>query len=149
MINDLHNLYQDIILDHASHPHHFGMLDNATHSAHGINPICSDEVTVYLIIENGIIKKIQFTGAGCALSIASASLMTDAIINKSISEIQSFFNQFHSMLMDNNTHLNELGKLSVFTTVNQYPMRVKCVTLAWHALLSALKSKHGPVSMET
>ncbi|MFI4936891.1 MAG: Fe-S cluster assembly sulfur transfer protein SufU [Candidatus Berkiellales bacterium] len=147
---NLNELYQDLILDHCRRPHHFGELLNATHHALGINPICGDEFKVFLNTSNYTIDEIQFTGHGCAISVASASLMTDIICGKSMTDALQFINHFHHMVTEEATpeEKDHLGKLVVFATVKNYPMRVKCATLAWHTLKAAIEKSATPVTTE-
>jgi nitrogen fixation protein NifU and related proteins len=145
---DSSSLYQELILDHWRHPHHFGELANATHRASGVNPICGDDVIVYLIVKNNIIQNIQFLGQGCAISIASASLMTEALIGKSYSESLLIFNQFHQMLTNHTAPLMTTNRLEVLANVKNFPMRTKCATLPWHAFKAALENLPQPISTE-
>lgn len=140
MITELDELYQDLIFEHGMHPHHFGELPSATHQAKGLNPVCSDEIIVYLKFENEKITDIRFQGTGCVLSQASASMMTDLIKGKSLVEFDTLFSEFRHFLTQELTHTNShLGDLNAFGGVKNFPMRVKCVTLAWHAVRSALE----------
>lgn len=143
MLDDINDLYQELILDHNSNPHNFGELECATHHAKGHNPLCGDDVEVFLVIENGIVKDVNFTGQGCAISKSSASIMTDEVKGKSLIELKNIFESFHNLLTDEKTDLrvvNNLGKAGVFAGVKQYPMRVKCATLCWHTLVAATES---------
>ena len=128
----LEDLYQELILDHNKHPHHYGELPNYTHRAHGHNPLCGDELDVFLIIENNQIQNIGFTGQGCAISKASASIMTDELIGKTLEEANLIFQDFHELLTQENSLGEKLTKAQVFAGVRQFPIRVKCATLAWH-----------------
>jgi nitrogen fixation NifU-like protein len=153
---DLEELYGDMILDHNRRPRNFGPLAGATHSARGDNPLCGDRVTVYLRVVNGAIEEIQFEGAGCAISTASASMMTEALRGKSLAEVQRLFASFHALLTGGGAAgaksgttaatdaATDLGKLEAFGGVREFPMRVKCATLAWHALQAALGSEAQP-----
>ncbi|HEX3553260.1 MAG TPA: SUF system NifU family Fe-S cluster assembly protein [Thermoanaerobaculia bacterium] len=151
-MNDLRDLYQEVILDHNRRPRNFGPLASANHRAEGNNPLCGDQVTVLLDLDEDRIRDIAFQGAGCAISTASASLMTEALKGQSVEAARRLFDVFHDLLTTGEVRegegLPELGKLAVFTGVREYPMRVKCATLAWHTLLAALDQKDQPVSTE-
>lgn len=139
MNDELDELYQELILEHGMHPHHFGDLPSATHQGKGLNPVCSDEIIVYLKIEDKKIVDIRFQGAGCVLSQASASMMTDLIKGKSLAEFDSLFSEFRNLLTQEKPEKNSrLKDLMAFEGVKNFPMRVKCVTLAWHAVRSAV-----------
>lgn len=139
----LRELYQDIILDHSKHPRHFGALDHATHNANGHNPLCGDRITVHLMVDGeGRIADIKFEGRGCAISQASASLMTDMIIGRSAAEAEKLMDGFlHLVKGEGAEGLSEddLETLQVMAGVSAFPMRVKCATLAWHTMKSALE----------
>jgi nitrogen fixation NifU-like protein len=149
-MDDLRDLYQEVILDHNKRPRNFGALAGANRSAEGHNPLCGDRVTVHLEVDGaGRIQGISFEGAGCAISTASASLMTDAIKGRTTEEARELFQGFHKLLTTGEgAGAPELGKLAVFTGVREYPMRVKCATLAWHTLQAALDQQDRPVSTE-
>ena len=150
-MNDLRELYQEVILDHSKHPKNYHKMEDATHVAEGYNPLCGDHFNLYLKVEDGIIKDVSFLGAGCAISKASASIMTSIIKGKSIEDAEKIFQNFHSLVtgkIDKNSDINSLGKLAVFSGVSEYPVRVKCATLAWHTLINALKNKPGITSTE-
>lgn len=139
----LQDLYQELIIDHGTQPRNCRLMPHATCSAKGYNPLCGDTVHLYLNIENGYVQEASFQGAGCAISTASASLMTESLIGKSVLEIQSLFEQFQNMMTAENElpiDLEHLGKLSALSGVKAFPMRVKCATLAWHALNTALNN---------
>ena len=141
MSSDLRELYQSVILDHNKRPRNFSKPKGANRSAEGINPICGDQLTVYLNVEDGVVEDVGFNGTGCAISTASASLMTQSIKGKKIEDIEHLFAGFHEMVTSNpqaSTGGEDLGKLSVFSGVREFPMRVKCATLAWHAMTEAL-----------
>jgi nitrogen fixation NifU-like protein len=146
-MSDLRELYQEVILDHNRHPRNFGPLPAANRRAEGNNPLCGDRVTVYLDIGDGRIRDVAFEGAGCAISTASASLMTEALRGLDVEEARSLFRGFHH-LVTRGDEGEDLGKLAVFTGVREYPMRVKCATLPWHALMAALDAQDQPVSTE-
>ena len=148
-MNELRDLYQEVILDHNRRPRNFGALPNANREAEGNNPLCGDRVTVHLHMEGDRIQDISFEGAGCAISTASASLMTEALKGRTIEEAQRIFHGFHDLLTKGTEQDPEaLGKLAVFSGVREYPMRVKCATLAWHTFQAALDQKDHPVSTE-
>ncbi|HEY3938027.1 MAG TPA: SUF system NifU family Fe-S cluster assembly protein [Bryobacteraceae bacterium] len=145
---DLHDLYQETIIDHSKRPRNKGALADATHSADGYNPLCGDKVSIQLRIENGHITGVGFQGSGCAISTASASLMTEAMKGKTPAEAETAFEKFHALLTEDRPAAADLGKLAVFSGVREYPMRVKCATLAWHTLRAALHAEGQPVSTE-
>jgi nitrogen fixation protein NifU and related proteins len=148
MTSDLSDLYQETIIDHSKRPRNKGALDHPTHRAEGYNPLCGDRVTIEIKIENGQITGVGFEGAGCAISTASASLMTEALRGKTPEEAEGTFGKFHDMLTQDSLPASDLGKLAVFSGVRQYPMRVKCATLAWHTLRAALQGEAQPISTE-
>jgi nitrogen fixation NifU-like protein len=147
-MSDLHDLYQETIIDHSKRPRNKVALAHPTHSADGYNPLCGDKVSIQLKIENGQIAGIGFQGAGCAISTASASLMTEALKGKTPAEAETAFEKFHVLLTEDRPPAPDLGKLAVFSGVREYPMRVKCATLAWHTLRAALHAQAQPVSTE-
>src|SRR5947199_459430 len=146
-MSDLRDLYQEVILDHNRRPRNFGPLPAANRRAEGHNPLCGDRVTVYLDVEGDRIRDVSFEGAGCAISTASASLMTEALKGLSLEEARTLFHGFHELVTQGDEG-EDLGKLAVFTGVREYPMRVKCATLAWHTLMAALDAKDQPVTTE-
>jgi nitrogen fixation NifU-like protein len=146
--SDLSDLYQETIVDHSKRPRNKGALSQATHRAEGYNPLCGDRVTIEVKLEDGHITGLGFEGAGCAISTASASLLTEALRGKTPAEAEQVFEKFHNMLTHDNLPAADLGKLAVFSGVRQYPMRVKCATLAWHTLRAALHGEAQPVSTE-
>jgi nitrogen fixation protein NifU and related proteins len=148
---DLGDLYQEIILEHSKAPRNYRKPATANQEAEGYNPLCGDRCTVYLDIEDGAIKDIGFQGSGCAISRASASMMTQVLKGKSKAEAAQLFEQFHRLVTGDKEAVakaQELGKLAVFAGVSKFPARVKCATLAWHTLQSALAGKHESVSTE-
>jgi nitrogen fixation NifU-like protein len=148
-MSDLRDLYQEVILDHNRRPRNFGPLPGATRRAEGHNPLCGDRVTVFLDLAEGRIRDVAFQGSGCAISTASASLMTDALKGLTVEEARGLFHGFHELVTHGGGEGSpDLGKLAVFTGVREYPMRVKCATLAWHALMAALDGQDLPVSTE-
>jgi nitrogen fixation NifU-like protein len=136
-MSDLKELYQDLIIDHGRHPRNFGACAHANHVKEGFNPLCGDKVTLYVNTQQGIIENISFEGSGCAISMASASLMTEAVKGKSIEMAQELFDGFHQLVTKAQPN-EKLGKLAALAGVAEYPMRVKCATLAWHTLAAAL-----------
>ncbi|MCL5260181.1 MAG: SUF system NifU family Fe-S cluster assembly protein [Gammaproteobacteria bacterium] len=140
-MSELRDLYQQIIIDHSKNPRHFCVIEHPDHVKEGYNPLCGDKLTLYLTEKNGVITDICFQGSGCAISMASASLMTEAIKGKTIAETMELFDEFQRLLTTGDQKdLEKLGKLAVLAGVAEFPMRVKCATLAWHTLKSALKS---------
>jgi nitrogen fixation NifU-like protein len=149
--SELRDLYQEVVIDHSKKPRNFRKPEGANRSAEGINPLCGDEITVYLKLSGEVIEDIGFQGAGCAISKASASLMTAALKNKTKAEAQALFERVHSMVSEGpsgKVNPEELGKLAVLSGVWEFPARVKCATLAWHTLRSALEGSGAPVSTE-
>lgn len=144
----LRELYQQVIIDHGRHPRNHGVLENPTHQKQGHNPLCGDKLELYVIVENDVIKDVKFVGSGCAISMSSASLMTEHLKGKKLSETQAVFQQFHELLTGNGQAVDLLGKLSVLSGVAEFPARVKCATLAWHTLNAALAEDSAPVSTE-
>jgi nitrogen fixation NifU-like protein len=141
-MDDLRELYQEMILDHNKHPRNWGVLEGSSHHAEGFNPLCGDHYQLYLDIEDGVIKDIAFEGSGCAISKSSASIMTELLKGKHVDEAKQYFDQVHELLTtDAEANLTELGKLAVFAGVRDYPSRVKCASLAWHTLQNALAGK--------
>jgi nitrogen fixation NifU-like protein len=149
-MSDLRELYQEVILDHHKRPRNFGPLADANRHAEGRNPLCGDHLTVQVDVEDGIIRSVAFEGAGCAISRASASLMTDAVKGKPIEEAERMFDEFHQMVTSGVEDAVEesLGKLAVFCGVREFPSRVKCASLAWHTLHAALEAKGTTASTE-
>jgi nitrogen fixation NifU-like protein len=149
-VSELSDLYQEVILDHNRRPHNFRVIEPASAKQEGYNPLCGDRLTLYLTLAGDVIKDVAFQGSGCAISKASASLMTDALKGKSIGEARALFDQFHAMITSNpETPAADLGKLSVFAGVREFPTRVKCASLAWHTMKAAVAHEgDGPVSTE-
>ena len=141
-------LYQEIILDHSKRPRNMGQLEDPTATAEGFNPLCGDRLTLALRLENDIIKDVRFLGCGCAISTASASLMTEVLKGRTKQEAQKLFERFHQLLTNDSAQAEDLGKLAVFSGVREFPARVKCATLAWHTLKAALENSHEKVSTE-
>jgi nitrogen fixation protein NifU and related proteins len=139
--SDLQELYQSVILDHNRKPRNFGALDGANREADGRNPLCGDEVHVALVVEDDVIREVKFTGHGCAISKASASLMTAAVRGKSRADVEALFQRFHALVLGQDEGGGkDLGQLVVFSGVSRFPVRVKCASLAWHTLKAALES---------
>lgn|SRR3990167_2106300 len=144
----LRELYQEMILDHGRQPRNFGELSSATHVHAGHNPLCGDKLMLYVKVENGIIEAARFNGEGCAICMASASLMTEAVKQLSLPQAHHLFEGFHQLVTTGEAPDMDLGKLAVFSGVAEFPIRVKCATLAWHTLEAALANKPDPVSTE-
>jgi nitrogen fixation NifU-like protein len=143
-MSELSELYQQVILDHNKKPRNFKKIENAELSAEGYNPLCGDQLTVYLNLDNGVVSDISFEGSGCAISKAAASMMTQAVKKKSRAEAELLFQEFHSMVtgeLDEEAEDNHLGNLKIFAGVRDFPVRVKCATLAWHTLQAALNKQ--------
>jgi nitrogen fixation NifU-like protein len=139
---DLSDLYQEVILDHNRRPRNFHVIEDASHSAEGFNPLCGDRLTLYLKLAGGIVEDVSFEGGGCAISKASASMMTDAIKGKSVAEANALFERFHHMVTTPPEEpVEDLGKLSALAGVREFPVRVKCASLAWHTLKAAMNDK--------
>jgi nitrogen fixation NifU-like protein len=148
-MSDLRDLYQEMILDHTRQPRNCYVMDCANRTADGHNPLCGDVVKVYLRIEDGVIHEISFQGEGCAICTASTSLMTEAVKGKTVEQAKDLFDGFHHMLTGVAAEQGvELGKLKVFEGVREYPVRVKCATLAWHTLNAAMDGDEESVSTE-
>ena len=149
-MSELSELYQQVILDHNKKPRNFHKLENANRSAEGYNPLCGDQLTVYIDLEDDVVKDISFEGSGCAISKASASMMTQSLKGKRRDEAEKLFKEFHRMVtgeFDEESEPNELGRLKVFAGVRDFPARVKCASLSWHTMHAALKGE-GTVSTE-
>ena len=148
-MTDLRDLYQEVILDHGRRPRNFGPLAGANRHAEGFNPLCGDRLTLHLKVEDGVIREARFEGSGCAISTASASLMTEALKGRSEAEAVAMFGAFHDMLTGpEGAGTAPLGKLEVLAGVREFPTRVKCATLAWHTLDAALHRSDTPVRTE-
>lgn len=147
---DLKDLYRDVIVDHNRHPRNFGPLVPADAQAEGHNPLCGDRLTLYVNLEGDRIRDAKFEGSGCAISVASASLLTEAVRNKSRAEVQSLFDDIHRLLTqhDADVNLTHLGKLAALSGVREFPARVKCASLCWHTLNAALERAAKPVTTE-
>jgi len=147
---DLRDLYQDIIVDHNRSPRNFRKIDPSDRKAQGFNPLCGDKLEVYLTLEGDRLKDVAFQGSGCAISVASASLMSEAVAGKSLAETREMFEQVHHMLTGREEIVDplELGKLAALAGVRAYPSRVKCASLCWHTLMAALENEASAVTTE-
>ena len=148
-MNEIQELYREVILDHNRHPRNFGEIEDADRVVEGINPLCGDRITLYLRLNKGNVEDITFNGTGCAISVASSSLMTDKVKGTSVSDSLDLFDKIHRLLTDENDYQTEdLDKLAALSGVRQYPTRVKCASLAWHALKTALTGPETNTSTE-
>ena len=150
-MSDLGELYQELIVDHSKHPRNFGKLVAADHQATGYNPLCGDKVTVYLKVVDGVVQDVHFQGVGCAISMASASLMTERIKGKPVAEAEALFEEFRKLVTTGEMGpgaTEHLGKLQAFSGVKEFPLRVKCATLAWHTLHGALHDEEPDLSKD-
>ncbi|KTD23625.1 nitrogen fixation protein NifU [Legionella lansingensis] len=148
MIMELRELYQEIIIDHNRNPRNHHVMSDATAQAQGFNPLCGDKLTLFLKLDGDVVKDVSFVGSGCAISQASASLMTETLIGKTINEAHELFERFHTMVTSGEEQVVSLDKLAVLAGVKAYPARVKCATLAWHTLEAALNKSRAVVSTE-
>jgi nitrogen fixation NifU-like protein len=150
-VDELDQLYQEVILDHNKNPRNFGELPEATHSSVGHNPLCGDHIEIFLNIGDNVIQDVKFKGVGCAISKASASIMTTVLKGKTIEEAKQLFERFHQAITskpDEYIDTNSLGKLSVFAGVREFPARVKCASLAWHTMVAAIENEKQVIPME-
>jgi nitrogen fixation NifU-like protein len=149
-MSELTDLYQEVILDHNRRPHNFRVIDPASATQQGYNPLCGDRLTLYVTLQDGVITDVAFQGSGCAISKASASLMTDAVKGKTVEQARALFERFHQMITSApGSPLPDLGKLAVLAGVRDFPTRVKCAGLAWHTLKAAVSEQPaGPVTTE-
>lgn len=150
-MDDLHELYQQVILDHNKNPKNYGRLEKPNRTAEGYNPLCGDRVQLFLQVEDGVIRDISFVGSGCAISKASASIMTTEVKGKTAAEAEGLFKKFQQLLtsdIHSPANTEGLGKLAVFSGVREFPMRVKCASLSWHTMMSALRQNGEVVSTE-
>lgn len=151
-MNELQELYREVILDHNRQPRNFGEIEGADRVVEGVNPLCGDRMTLYVDLDGEHIRDIRFKGTGCAISVASSSLMTEKAKGSSVAELKALFRRVHEMLTGNGTQadvdLEELDKLAVLSGVRAYPTRVKCATLAWHALIGAISGSRDRISTE-
>jgi nitrogen fixation NifU-like protein len=151
MSSELRDLYQEVILDHSKRPKNFGELPDADRRAEGYNPLCGDRETVYLKLDGDVLKEVKFRGAGCAISTASASMMTESVQGKTRGEAELLFEKFHGLITGQPIEGiggPPLGKLEVFSGVREYPVRIKCATLPWHTMKAALDGEQETVSTE-
>lgn len=150
MMDDLRALYQEVIIDHSRNPRNFGSLESANCSAEGVNPLCGDELTLQCLLDaDEVIQDIRFVGHGCAISVASASIMTEMMLGKSKSEAEQLFNRFHARVTgDEDGNSVDIGKLEVLSGVREFPTRVKCATLAWHTAIAAINKTDEQVTTE-
>ncbi len=147
---DLRDLYQEVILDHNRRPHNIGPLPGANRKAEGYNPLCGDRLTVFVRLDDNVVREISFLGSGCAISKASASLMTDTVKGRTLDEVDDLFEAFHALVTSGGTaHAEQLGKLAVLAGVRDFPARVKCASLAWHTLKAALTAEAAPEAVTT
>ncbi|MDQ2993477.1 MAG: SUF system NifU family Fe-S cluster assembly protein [Pseudomonadota bacterium] len=144
----LRELYQQVIIDHGRHPRNLGELPGASHTKEGFNPLCGDKLKLFLLLDKNVIKEAKFQGSGCAISMASASLMLETLHGKTVTEAEDFFTLFHDLVMGKSETSDALGKLAVLGGVAEFPARVKCATLAWHTLKAALAQDAAPVTTE-
>ncbi|HEY7304119.1 MAG TPA: SUF system NifU family Fe-S cluster assembly protein [Bryobacteraceae bacterium] len=147
-MSELNELYQELIIDHSKRPRNFHRLEDPKRTAQGYNPLCGDKITLDVKLENNHIGDIGFQGSGCAISTASASLMTESVKGKTLQEADVLFDKFHSLITNDKADASGMGKLAVFSGVREFPARAKCATLAWHTLRAALQERDTPVSTE-
>ena len=150
-MSDLTELYQEVILDHNRNPRNFAEMPDATHTAEGFNPLCGDRLTIHLKVEDDVIEDVGFQGSGCAISKASASVMTTCLKGKTLAEAERFFDRFHRMVTEEDNSevdIMELGDMAALSGVSRFPIRVKCATLGWHTFRAALHQKGTLVSTE-
>ena len=150
-MSELRELYQEMILDHGREPRNFGRPEGANCEAHGDNPLCGDQIDVFVRFEDGVVKDLGFEGRGCAISQASASMMTEIVKGKTEAEVKDLFERFHALVTGSDGDVagdEDLDKLVVLAGVRQFPMRVKCATLAWHTMTAALEGESGQISTE-
>ena len=148
---DLQDLYQDIVMDHNRRPRNFGILNDATFTADGFNPLCGDQIKLYLKVEDNIVTNVAFDGVGCAISKSSASMMTDSIKGMTLEKVDGVFNAFRSMITrrhEDDYDPEILGDLEILQGVSRYPARIKCATLSWHTLRAALTQSEDPITTE-
>lgn len=147
--DELRDLYRELILDHAKSPRHFGTLETATHSAEGINPLCGDKLRLYLEVSDDKISDVSFEGSGCAISVASASLLTETVVGLSVAKALEYFRAVTARMTDSAEPADiDLGKIVALDGVREFPSRIKCATLSWHALNAALHQDSAPATTE-
>ena len=149
MFDDLTELYQQVILDHSRSPRNFHKLENANRTAQGHNPLCGDSYTIYARMQGDVIQELSFQGSGCAISKASASILTDALKGKTRADAKALFDTVHAMVTTGEVNGEDIGKLAVFAGVHKFPARVKCAILPWHAVVAAVEGRQEPVTTET
>ncbi len=148
MSDELNQLYQEVILDHSRKPRNFHTLPGANRRAEGNNPLCGDHFTIYMKLIDDVIEDISFEGGGCAISKAAASIMTDQLKGKTAAEAEKYFSEYQKMVTTGESDNEDMGKLCAFAGVHQFPMRVKCAVLPWHAMLASLKNKPETISTD-
>lgn len=151
MKDEMRDLYQEVILDHHRRPRNCRKIEKANRRSEGYNPLCGDRITIYVLLEGEVIRDIAFEGSGCAICTASASVMTETLKGKTIADAEATFGRFHEVVTGDPTEKADtagMGKLAVFSGVREFPVRVKCATLAWHTLHAALSGKVEPISTE-
>jgi len=148
MFDDLQELYQQVILDHSKSPRNFRRIEGATRIAQGHNPLCGDNLTLYLVMDGDVIRDVSFVGDGCAISKASASILTETIKGKTKAEVEELFEKVRTMVTTGEMSGSNLGKLAVFAGVHKFPARVQCAILSWHAVKAAVAGEAAPVSTE-
>ena len=148
MLDDLADLYQQLILDHSKSPRNFRVLPDANRTAQGVNPVCGDNYTIYAKMDGDVVQEISFQGSGCAISKASASILTESLKGKTRAEVKSLFDKVHDMLTTGNVD-GDIGKLAALAGVHKFPVRVKCAILPWHAAMAAVEGRGETVSTET
>jgi nitrogen fixation protein NifU and related proteins len=149
MFDDLVDLYQQVILDHSKSPRNFRQMADANRVAQGHNPLCGDNYTIYALMDGDVVKEVAFQGSGCAISKASASLLTESVKGKTRAEVKALFDRVHDMVTTGKINDSGLGKLAVFAGVHKFPARVKCAILPWHAVMAAVEGKGQPVTTES
>ena len=153
-MSELRDLYQELIIDHSKKPRNFRVMEDATREADGFNPLCGDKLHLYMKVDDeGIIRDVSFKGSGCAISTASASMMTSMLKNQSLAQARNLFEMFHQMVTrpeanPDPDHALGMGKMAVFAGVNEFPARVKCATLAWHTMKNAIENANEPAKTE-
>jgi nitrogen fixation NifU-like protein len=148
-LNELQDLYREVILDHNREPRNFGEIENADRVAEGVNPLCGDKMTLYLKLAGDVVEDIRFKGTGCAISVASSSLMTERVKGRTVAETLELFDKVHDMLIGSGEpSVEEMDKLAALAGVREFPSRVKCASLAWHALKAALTGENEKISTE-
>jgi nitrogen fixation NifU-like protein len=148
MFDELSDLYQQVILDHSKSPRNFRALPNPSRTAQGHNPLCGDNITLFVRLEGDVIADISFQGSGCAISKASASLLTESLKGRRLAEVKPLFDRIHQLVTSGHCEATDLGKLAVFAGVHKFPARVKCAILPWHAALAASEGRDAPVTTE-